>query len=81
MLGSAVYKLALEEGHIIIGIDCVECYLTHPHFTAKIVDTCSYQPFFDAVRGCDSLIHLAADTGRVATQEVSPLAVGFWLWR
>jgi nucleoside-diphosphate-sugar epimerase len=59
-LGSAVCRLALEEGHAVIGLDLVECTLNHPNFTAKVVDTSQYQPLMEALKGCDSLVHLAA---------------------
>lgn len=59
-LGSAVCKLALDEGHTVIGLDVVDCNISHPNFTAKAVDTCEYQSFMEAINGCDSLVHLAA---------------------
>ena len=70
-LGSAVCKLALEEGHTVIGLDLVDCTLVHPNFTAKVVNTCQYRPFMDAVQGCDALVHLAAMLPVVASAKAS----------
>lgn len=76
-LGSAVCKLALDEGHTVIGLDLVDSTLVHPNFTSKVVNTCQYQPFLDALKGCNSLVHLAATLPMKADveipQEVGPL--------
>lgn len=74
LIGSAVCKLAIDEGHTVLGVDRVECSLRHANFTFKLIDTTDYQHFMDVTRGCDAMIHLAAvspvSNGQVVPQEV-----------
>ncbi|KAF8590216.1 NAD(P)-binding protein [Ramaria rubella] len=60
MLGSAVCQYALEDGHTVIGLDRVSSNIRHPNFIAKIVDTTNYEQLSEGMKGCDSLVHLAA---------------------
>jgi len=74
LIGSAVCKIALEEGHTVVGLDRDACTIKHANFTSKVVDTTNYQQFLDAARGCNAIVHLAAmlpvSRGQVVPQEV-----------
>ena len=61
-VGSAVVKLALAEGHTVVGLDRDATTKTLPHerYTYKSADLMDFDAFKSAAKGCDALIHLAA---------------------
>lgn len=57
-IGSAVAKLALEEGHDVVAIDLPGNQAPQGDF--RPADCGDYDALHDAMRGCDALVHLAA---------------------
>jgi nucleoside-diphosphate-sugar epimerase len=61
-VGSAVVKMALAQGHHVVGIDRVPppADASHPNLIFIQADVTQYEPVEQALAGCDALIHLAA---------------------
>lgn len=60
LVGGAVIKLALSQGHTIVNIDRQHGAETTENVTCVELDTTDYDAFEAALDGCDALIHLAA---------------------
>ena len=61
-VGRAIVALALAEGHTVTGMDRVPATAdqAHERFTAHVLEMTDYDAVLAAMRGCDTLIHMAA---------------------
>lgn len=59
-IGKAVVELARAEGHAVVHIDRTESESQLTGVTYFQFDSTNYEPFEQALEGCDALIHLAA---------------------
>lgn len=64
-VGRAIVALALAEGHTVVGMDRVPAApdQAHANFTAHVLEVTDYDAVLAAMRGCDTLIHMAAIPG------------------
>ncbi|MEP7359277.1 MAG: NAD(P)-dependent oxidoreductase, partial [Anaerolineales bacterium] len=64
-VGGAIFELALAEGHSLVCLDRVPAPegQQRPGVTFVQADVTDYDAFEGAMRGCDTLIHMAAIPG------------------
>jgi UDP-glucose 4-epimerase len=59
-IGSLIAQTLLERGHRVIGLDLAEARLTQPGYSHVRCDFTAPEPVFDAVKGCDKVLHIGA---------------------